>query len=181
MANDIAARIRELREIDEFTVTQVSEGTGIPAELLEKYEKGETEVPMGELSDIAKFFGVEMTDLLSGGQPMLHTYSFVKKGRGITVERGRAGCVYRHLAYNFAGRLAEPFLVTVDTPENEELHLNRHEGQEFNFCVEGRLLIYIDGQECILEPGDSLYFDSMTEHGMKSLDGKPAKFIAVLL
>lgn len=180
MDNEIGARIKDLREIAEISLEEAAEGTGIRAELLKKYEDGLIDVPMGELSDIAKYYHVEMTDLLSGGGPMLHTFSFVKKGRGINIERGNR-YKYQHLAYNFAGRRSEPFMVTVDSAPDEEIHLNRHEGQEFNFCVEGKLLILIDGQECVLEPGDSLYFDSMTPHGMKSLDGKPAKFLAILL
>ncbi len=181
MEVEIAARIRDLREIAELSLNDAAKGIGIDAGLLEQYENGEKDVPMGELSDIAKFYGVEMTDLLSGGGPMLHTFSFVKNGRGISVERGHNRYKYQHLAYNFAGRIAEPFLVTVDSAPDEEIHLNRHEGQEFNYCVEGKLLIVVDGQECVMEPGDSLYFDSMAPHGMKSLDGNPAKFLAILL
>ncbi len=180
MAGEIAERIKDLREIAEVSLDELSEATGISVSLLEKYESGELEVPMGELSDIAKYYNVEMTDILSGGGPMLHTFSFVKSGRGISVERGNR-YKYQHLAYNFAGRIAEPFLVTVDSSPDEEIHMNRHEGQEFNYCVEGRLLIVVDGQECIMEPGDSLYFNSMAPHGMRSLDGKPAKFLAILL
>ena len=180
MDREIGARIKDLREIAEVSIEEAAKGTGVSPELLLKYENGELDVPMGELSDIAKYYNVEMTDLLSGGGPMLHTFSFVKKGRGINIERGNR-YKYQHLAYNFAGRTAEPFLVTVDSAPDEEIHLNRHEGQEFNYCVEGKLMIVIDGQECILEPGDSLYFDSMTPHGMRSLDGKPARFLAILL
>ena len=56
-----------------------------------------------------------------------------------------------------------------------------HEGQEFNYCVEGRLMILLNGQEVIMEPGDSLYFNSEMPHGMRALDGKPAKFLAIIL
>jgi len=180
MREEIGARIRDLREIAELSVEEAAAGIGIDPGLLSRYESGEINVPMGELSDIAKYYNVELTDLLSGGLPMLHTFSFVKNGHGISVERGNR-YKYQHLAYNFADRIAEPFLVTVDSAPDEEIHLNRHEGQEFNYCVEGRLMITVDGTECILEPGDSLYFDSMRPHGMKSLDGKPAKFLAILL
>lgn len=180
MKDEIASRIRDLREIAEVSLEEVSEALNIPSETYVKYESGELDVPMGALLDIAHYFNVEMTDLLSGGLPMLHTFSFVKAGRGISVERGNNRYSYRHLAYNFADRKAEPFMVTVDSLPDEVPHLNSHEGQEFNYCVEGKLMIIVDGTEVIMEPGDSLYFDSMKPHGMKSLDGKPAKFIAII-
>ena len=39
----------------------------------------------------------------------------------------------------------------------------------------------INGKELILNPGDSLYFDSAQPHGMMALDGKTVKFLAVIM
>ena len=38
----------------------------------------------------------------------------------------------------------------------------------------------INGKEIIMEEGDSLIFDSRSWHGMKALDGKEAKFLAIV-
>lgn len=67
----------------------------------------------------------------------------------------------------FKGRKADPFIVTVGPkPENTPVYFNTHEGQEFNLVIEGRMLLNINGKELILNPGDSLYFDSSKPHGM---------------
>ena len=80
------------------------------------------------------------------------------------------------------GRKADPFIVTVEPkPENTPIHFNSHEGQEFNLVIEGRMLLNINGKELILNPGDSLYFDSSIPHGMMALDDKTVKFLAVIL
>ena len=50
-----------------------------------------------------------------------------------------------------------------------------------NYVLEGRLLISLDGREFELEPGDSLYFDSAQPHGMKALDGKTVRFLAIIM
>ena len=42
-------------------------------------------------------------------------------------------------------------------------------------------ILQINGKDLILEEGDSIYFDSSLPHGMKALDGKRVKFIAVVL
>lgn len=47
--------------------------------------------------------------------------------------------------------------------------------------LEGRMLLSINGRDLILEQGDSLYFDSSLPHGMKALDGKAVKFLAVVM
>jgi hypothetical protein len=51
------------------------------------------------------------------------------------------------LAAGFANRKADPFIVTVHPkPEEEEIFLNSHPGQEFNMVLSGRMLIRINGK-----------------------------------
>ena len=66
-------------------------------------------------------------------------------------------------------------------PDDAPMHLNTHPGQEMNYVLEGRLLIELNGKQIELNPGDSLYFDSSLPHGMKALDGKTVRFLAIIL
>ena len=56
-----------------------------------------------------------------------------------------------------------------------------HAGQEFNMVLAGRMLLDINGKEIVLNPGDSLYFDSSLPHGMKALDGNNVRFLAIVM
>lgn len=47
--------------------------------------------------------------------------------------------------------------------------------------LSGRMLLSINGKELILNQGDSIYFNSKLPHGMKALDGKALKFLAVIM
>ena len=86
------------------------------------------------------------------------------------------------LASGFMNRTADPFIVTVEPKgDDEPIHYNHHNGQEFNLVVEGRMLINIEGKEIILNQGDSIYFNSKLPHGMKALDGKTVRFLAVIM
>ena len=87
---------------------------------------------------------------------------------------------YQNLAYNFVNKKAEPFLVTV-APESEEtpISYNSHAGQEFNYILEGTVKIFINDHELILNEGDSIY--SGNKHAMRALNGKTAKFLAIIL
>ena len=42
-------------------------------------------------------------------------------------------------------------------------------------------MLCVGGKELILEAGDSIYFDSALPHGMKALDGKPVRFLAIIM
>jgi len=71
--------------------------------------------------------------------------------------------------------------VTVEPkPSMEPIHLNTHLGQEFDYVIEGSLVISLNGKEFTLEVGDSLYYDSGIPHGMKALNGKSARFLACI-
>lgn len=95
------------------------------------------------------------------------------------MERSKA-YKYQSLAAGFMNRQADPFIVTVE-PNDNPIHLNSHAGQEFNLILEGRMLLNINGKELVLEEGDSIYFDSASLHGMKALDNKTVKFLAVII
>lgn len=177
---EIAQRMKEMREILDLSIEDIERELKVDRKEYLEYESGNHDIPMGFLLDFASLCKIDLSDILIGGTPMLNTYSFIKKDRGEAVER-REHYKYQHLAFNFSNRKAEPFLVTVESEEDKKIHLNSHEGQEFNYCVEGRLLISIDGNEVILEEGDSIYFNSVTPHGMKALDGKRARFLAIIL
>lgn len=116
-----------------------------------------------------------------GEEPKMKSYFLTRRGTGVSVERTKA-YKYQSLASGFKGRKADPFIVTVGPkPENTPVYFNTHEGQEFNLVIEGRMLLNINGKELILNPGDSLYFDSSKPHGMLALDGKTVKFLAVVM
>ena len=177
----IAERIKELREISGISIETLAREFGISAGTYADYESGNVDIPVSFLYEVANKFKVELTAILTGEGPRLHTYSLVRDGKGVGVER-RKQYKYQSLAYNFAHKKSEPFLVSVE-PEAEDtpVHYNSHPGQEFNYVLEGTLKIYIGDRELILNPGDSFYFDSGINHGMKALNGKPARFLAIIV
>lgn len=176
----IAARIKDLREIANLSEETLAAELGVAVDTYREYESGTADIPIGFLYEVAGRFKVELTAVLTGEDPRLRTYCLVRKGKGVNVDR-RNPYKYQSLAYNFIQKKAEPFLVTVEPGNDDTVHFNSHPGQEFNYVMDGKLMIYIDGHRLTLNEGDSLYFDSSFSHGMKALDGKPAKFLAIIL
>jgi mannose-6-phosphate isomerase-like protein (cupin superfamily) len=177
----VALRIKTVREISGEPLEALAAVFAVPADDYRRYESGEADIPVGLLYEIAGHFKVELTALLTGEEPRLHHYCLVRAGKGPSVER-RKEYHYQDLAYNFIHKRLEPFLVTVAArPGEEPGHFNSHPGQEFNYCLEGSLKICFEKSEVVLGPGDSLYFDSGLGHAMVALQGKPARFLAIIL
>ena len=177
----IAARLRGLRDVLELTEQDVAESCNLTVDEYRAMESGSQDISVSALQMIARRYDITLDVLMFGEEPKMSTYFLTRAGKGISVERSKA-YKYESLASGFRNRKSDPFIVTVEPkPEDAPLHLNSHPGQEFNYVLEGRLLLSINGKELILNPGDSLYFDSMQPHGMKALDEKPVKFLATIL
>lgn len=180
---EIAFRIRELRDILEFTPEEMAEATATSVEEYLEYESGSKDFSFTFLYQCAKKFGVDMVELVTGENPRLSFYSIVRKDEGLPIKR-RAGFNYQHLAYLFKNKTCEPFLVTAPYQEevqNEPIHLSYHKGQEFDYVIEGELKIQLEDHTEILHAGDAIYYNSGHGHGMIATGGKECKFIAVVL
>jgi len=176
----IATRIRDLREMCDYAPEQVAEQSGIPIGEYQEYEAGKRDFSFSHLFNIAEALGVDISDLLTGESPKLRGYVFTKNGEGLAFERRKA-YQYEHLAYNFKDKKAEPFIVTVDfDPEGKTKEPHAHEGQEFDYLLSGSMKIVLGGNELLLEPGDSVYYDSSLPHAMYALGGD-ARFVAVVV
>ncbi|MGA9139672.1 MAG: cupin domain-containing protein [Methanocella sp.] len=178
---EVAARIKELREILGISINDMSSHLKLSKEKYLKYENGAEDIPASDLYEISRKLGVEMSILLTGETPRMHYFSVTRKGKGVSVER-RKQYKYQSLASNFINKKAEPFIVTVEPkPANAKVHTNAHPGQEFNYVLEGSLKLIIRDHEFVLEKGDSIYFDSSCEHAMVARNDKPARFLAIIM
>ena len=177
---EIADRLKGMRESLEITPEKAAQTCDVQVADYLKFESGESDIPVSILHRMARHFGFDITTLLTGEEPHVHTYSLTRKGKGVTVQR-RRNYNYESLAANFINRKADPYFVIVEPKEDPEMTLNSHPGQEFNYMLEGLLKIVIGNNELILNPGDSVYFDSAIPHGMQAMNGRVVRFLAVVL
>ena len=180
-SKEIVSRVRELREIEQISGGTLARELGFNPDEYHQWESGEKEFPVGALVEIAGYFKIDLSELITGSTPKLKTYCITRAGEAPEVSR-RPMYTYWNLAYNFYRKKGEPFIVEANADTGAKpLSLNTHPGQEFNYVLDGRLLISVGGHESELGPGDCIYYDSNEPHGMKALDGKKARFIAVVL
>jgi transcriptional regulator with XRE-family HTH domain len=178
---EIGQRLYGLREALNLSAAELAAACQLSEKEYLEYEQGNADIPISVLFNISNYCHVEMTALLFGEDPTVSKYFLTRAGCGPTVERTKA-YKYQSLAAGFSRRKADPFIVTVEPkPDNTPFYLNTHLGQEFNYVLEGALLLSIDGKELTLHEGDSIYFNASLPHGMIALNHKPVRFLAVIL
>jgi transcriptional regulator with XRE-family HTH domain len=178
---DIGNRIKELREILDISSEELSNGLKISKEKYLAYENGERDIPASILYEIAQRFNVDMGLLITGEDTKMHIFTITRRGEGTSVDRRKQYC-YENLASKFIHKKVEPFIVTVDPSKyDNKPSESTHLGQEFNYILEGSLMICINDNEIILNKGDSIFFDSKYLHYMKALNNEIAKFLAIII
>ncbi len=178
---EIAQRLKELREIEGVSAQSFANRLAIDIDTYQSYESGEADIPVSFLYEAANKLKVDLTTLLTGQQPKLHIYSLVKEGQGLDVERSKQ-YKYKNLAYNFFGKKAEPFLVTVDAASNNAtVNLNTHPGQEMNYILQGTIELTIGESVLVLNKGDTVYYNSAYPHGMRAIGDEAAQFLAIII
>ncbi len=177
---EIAERIRELRELRELSTAHMASVLGLSEEAYRTLESGTEDISASRLNDIAHELRVDLALLLTGKESRMSTFTVTRAGQGVSVAR-RKQYQYQQLAANFTGKKIEPFIVTCPAKgEDASVALNSHPGQEMDYILEGTLKVVVCGNEIILHPGDTIYYDSSNPHGMAAIGDQPAKFIAII-
>ena len=176
----IADRLRGMRDVLGISVEDAAASCATSIAQYEEIESGKVDIPVSILHRMAMRLNLDLTTLLTGEEPHMHSYTLTRKDKGISVERQKA-YKYQALAGNYLNRKGDPFIVVVEPKAESTVSFNTHPGQEFIFLLEGKLKFFIGIREMILEPGDSIYFDSGLPHGMHAIENETAKFLAIIL
>ncbi|MDR3209016.1 MAG: AMP-binding protein [Oscillospiraceae bacterium] len=180
---EISGRIRELREIEGMTQSAMAEKTGVSAREYEDCEAGRSDLSFAFLYRCALALGVDVTDIIEGASPRLKSYAVTRAGEGQRIEQAH-GMVYYSLAHAFRGRVTEPLRVTAfydPALQDKEIEVTTHAGQECDIVLSGTLRVRIGEHTEVLGPGDSVYYDSATPHGMIAVGGADCEFYAIVI
>lgn len=180
---EVALRIREMREISGFGEAEMAQRTEVSVEEYREYEAGVKDFPFTFIHKCALAFGIGITDLLEGQSAHLSSYTVTRRGHGQQTAK-EDGIEIQNLAPLFRKKIAEPYWVHYEYDEQlqkKPIHLTKHSGQEFDFIMSGHLKVQVGDHIEYLEEGDSIYYNSSTPHGMIAVGGQDCFFVAVVL
>ncbi|MGI6221789.1 MAG: helix-turn-helix domain-containing protein [Coriobacteriales bacterium] len=193
MANEststIGNKIKTLREAHGLTVEELAQRCDTDESIIRDLESGLAASSLAPLIKITRALGVRLGTLMDDDNQLGPVYTDVDgmaAGTFIhTFETTSGGDLnYFSLAAGRASRHIDPFIITIE-PTGETSHeLKGHEGEEFLYGLEGEIEIeYGTGPAArtyVLKPGESIYYDSIIPHQVRTHDGQSAKFLAVV-
>lgn len=175
----IGEKIRELRKQRGLKLVELGEHTGLSAAMLSKIESGKVVPTLPTLTRIGLAFSVGLDHFFTDERNR-HAFGITRKGERIRMPGAdRMPYDFENMDYT----VHEPKLRTyfahfkdTDVPPEHE-----HGGIEFIYVTTGRLEFRWKGHTEILEPGDSVYFDSSMPHSYRRLGKESCAGVVITL
>ena len=180
----VGQRIRDLRIAKGLSIAEVASKSGIPEATVSSIETHLISPPLGNLVSLAKVFEVSVSDLF--GDQGDSAFCIVRSDDRKTVSRfnssdGKSsGYSYEALGQQKKKKQMEPFLVTLSPAAVRQVEPNQHIGEEFLFVLDGKVEVRLLEHTDILNPGDSIYYDSTMPHIVACYGDQPATLLAVI-
>jgi len=180
---EMGMRLKRARESRGLSIFDIYLRTNIDVDMLSEIEEGKVTPPLGVVIKLAKALDLKMGYFVSGEERK--AYTIVRRDDRKVISRYDSkkekyyGYSYESLAPHKTDKQMEPFLVSIEPSETEE-ERSTHDGQEFIFVLHGKMEVRLGEEIHILEPGDSIYYDSTVPHLVKCHSNETTKILAVL-
>ena len=173
----VARRVREIRKERGFSLRVLSEISGLNVNTLSLIENGKTSPSVSTLTQLSAALKVPIS--------IFFTADRVEKQIVFTSaeEESEAGIENNqmiNLARNLAGNSFQPFIVTLNPGMGSGDRMVVHTGHEFVYCLEGSLHYKIEGDEYILNKGDSLVFESHLSHCWENISKDVTRILLIM-
>ena len=177
----VGERVRTYRERLNMSVDALAEASGINANVIAAIEEGEAYPALGVLVRLSRALGQRlgtfMDDQQAADPVIVRALSHVVEL--VAHREGQAnGLRYAPLGRGKPDRHMEPFFIDVMPGAAPEV--SSHEGEEFLFVVSGEVLLVYGTEEHVLQIGDSVYYNSLVPHAVRSYNNQSATLVATV-
>lgn len=172
----IGQRIRRLRKSKNLSLRALGERAGLSATAIGRIERGESSPTVVTLQQLARALELPVIAFFKEGQEIFTL--FVKRE---ALHRCHAyGALVETLGQELPHQCLEPFIITLDPEERKISEAYIHTGEEFVYCLEGRVEYRVGNQLYPMESGDSLLFKGDQPHAFRNLGDSPARILVVI-
>lgn len=175
MKETLGANIKALRKKNKMTLKTLASKTGFSISFLSQLERGKSSATLESLKKISLALGVNPGYFFDEAD---EEERIVRRGALETEQMEKHNIYYKSLAKSIENPAFSPLLVVLK-PDQNEGNLIQHSGQEFLYVLEGQLTVQVDKETYVLNPSDSIMFDSRKEHYWYNYTEEDVKFLCV--
>lgn len=180
----LGSRIKKWREAQGVTRAEVARAAGLSEAFVTALEEDNLCPSIGPLQKVAHALKVRLGTFMDDQvtrDPVISREN--EREIDITMQLARdkrAAFRYCSLAKGKSDRAMEPFFIEISPEPPEDRTLSAHQGEEFILVVRGRLQVVYGKETFVLEPGDTIYYNSAVPHYVGAEGATAASIYAVL-
>lgn len=163
-SRNVGARVRELRNRQGLTLEALADASGVSRAMLSKIERGEKNPTLVVAAKIAQALRVGVTDLM-GVAEKRRAIVLIPESRRMIFRDPETGFERQLLSPTFESRHVE-FVrhVIPKGASSGELPPYKRGTEKYLVVEQGKLRVVIEGEECLLNEGDALFFEADAPH-----------------
>lgn len=182
----IGSKLTTLRESLHISVDELAERCECDRAVITALEAGDLSPSLAPLLKITRALGVRLGTLLDDDAvvgPVVTRAGEVEattRLKSLETSSDAGVLSYYSLAASKTSRHMEPFVIDVVPGTVERSGRSSHEGEEFLYVLSGSLEVECGKDVHVLWPGDSIYFDSIVPHEVRTHGALAARILAVV-
>ena len=180
----IGTRIKKLRQARDISLEELSGRTDLSVSFLHSLEEEDLYPSLGPLLKISRALGLRLGTFLDdkvSRDPLI--IRLQEREEELQMLRGKENPVslrFYALGKGKNDRHMEPFYVQILPESARDKELSSHEGEEFIVVTSGQVEVIYGEETHNLQPGDSIYYNSIVPHHVSCAGDQPAEIYAVL-
>ena len=183
MSKEIKAgeRIRAYRERNDWSVWDLAQKSGVEEKLINAIEKGETMPALGVLVKLSRALGQRLGTFMDDQfkpDPIITRAADIEAKKVAGEGMNTLGYASHSLAIGKPDRHMDPFRIEFAAVGVDAVQA--HEGEELIICLAGEVELTYGPDKTVLKAGDTAYYNSCVNHGLRALGGKPASIYGIV-
>ena len=173
-------RIKQKRESLGLQMKELSNKIGVTPSLISQIEKGKAFPSIVTLKKVSEALNTTVGELIGENENVI-THPLVKSNERRLAKENGQGTNSFLLSNHISGKQMEPYVICFENnSDSKEIMTSNFPGQEFCHVIKGRFQVAINGNNYILDKGDSFYFDSNRKHLFKNISDIKAELLWVI-
>jgi transcriptional regulator with XRE-family HTH domain len=173
-AKPLGERLKDVRAEKGISLDFLANETGFSADYLSRLENGQTMPPVATILRLSRALEIDSGVFLKEERDQADkkkAEDFKKRTEDYSYQTLTPDALHKHL---------KAFRVFIDPVSEHKGVSYQHEGEEFVYVLRGQVEVAVGENRNILNPEDSLHFNSSIVHRLRNLSPERAEMLVVL-
>lgn len=178
MEINVGSKLLRLRNEQGKSLRELSKLSGISANAISLIERNKTSPSIATLTKLILTLNTNLTFLFEEKESRDIIYT--KNSTRSHLESKNSKVKLESLGTGLPNQEIEPLIATFKKGAKSGKKRITHQGNELVYCLKGEIEFEIDGENYLLKPGDSLFFNGDRPHKWRNVSKHQSKVLAIM-